>query len=308
MHFNNLIGQYYTWEIISQGNKDPKRENFLGTFGRIRPTGLSAQKGEVSLPLYRIDEISKRSSLMVTTKGFGSKTAQKLRLDEIRVVIMGICLFDGFWKAFTVSGDQIRLILSEERRKLTPNSNIQRVEIPVEPGDYHQRMITFQRLILEEVKKKWDGVEVYYHLPLTEYQRYLENLFSWEWKEKVKGPLLAFTEKVREEVKTNLPGVKFLDPLRTNREEVTTLQIRNNLSPETASYLWPYLDFSRKGPVLGIEDLTEYTLLSVGERVAKNWDTRSQIEMYGVFGVLGIPHPYISPESYSSDREVIIVQ
>lgn len=301
--------KYRNWSIVSQpapGKADQKRGDFLRSiFGEeIAQSDFVAMRGDTVLSLFESE--SEIPSLFLTARGFGrNESAKQLTGDLNDPIIMGICLWDRRWRIQTGQGKLYSPTYFKDREAIAlEQPRITRIEIPSSFGLYYSRLISLQKRAiegigkaLEGVRKRFDVRRVVYHLPLREYEIYVERLpLGMEGKEMMKRELWDFATRLKAKIVKEIGDVSFISPLEEHPREVEEIRrIDPSMPLEVASFVHPYLLFGETS-CIGIEDLTEYSLLASAERIARRKGLSKRFSIKGIFSILAVPFPYDHPE------------
>lgn len=297
------MANYHSWQVARATKYDPRREEFLEGMG----LGPLVQKGivvrendDTTLPLYSSNGFN------LTVSGFGPKAAKKLNVAKYSpdVVIGGICLWDGRWQAETEEAS-FKLALKEEHSEACAQGDIERIIVPDGPGIYHLALLKFQKAIWEIICERWKRASILYHFPDIEYSMYILDLpVPNKVKEKLKEELSVFNQQLSELVHSVFPEAEIMNPLEDNTHLVGQLSAEHNIPLPLASFVYPYFKSMKEGKkVAGIEDMVEYSLPSMASGMLKR-SGATPPPVIVVFGVLDVPHPFLSTEGPKKVIEV----
>lgn len=305
--------KYRNWSILTQpetGKSDQKRENFLrGILGEeIVQSDFVAMRGDTTLPLFESE--SGLPSLFLTARGFGKKQGTKQLTGDINVpIITGICLWDRRWKVQTGDGKVYSPTYFEDREAIAlEQPRIVSIEIPLSFGLYYSRLISLQKKAIEGIgkalkgsRRRFDVGRVIYHLPVREYEIYIERLpLNMEDKEMMKRELWDFATRLQTKIVKEIGDVSFISPLDDHAKEIEQIRrIDPSMPLEVASFVHPYVSLGETG-CIGIEDLTEYSLLASAERIVRRKGLNKWLSIRGIFSILAMPFPYDHPEGEES--------
>jgi len=300
--------KYRNWSILNQpepGKADQKRGDFLrGILGEeIAQSDFVAARGDTVLPLF--ESASGSPSLFLTARGFGKKQGAKdLTGDMSAPIITGICLWDRRWKLQTTEGKFYSPTYFEDREAIAlEQPRIARIEIPSTFGLYYSRIISLQKKVIEGIQsgmqsmgRRFDAGSIFYHLPVREYEIYIDRLpVESRTKEVMKQQLGDFAARLKARIGEEIGDVSFISPLDDHAKEVEEIRRIDPMPLEVASFVYPYSSLGETG-CIGIEDLTEYSLLASAERIARRKGLSKWLSIRSIFAILAMPFPYDHPE------------
>lgn len=299
---------YYTWNVMPDLSlkRNDKRHLFLRSlFGNCveqlpafveQARTFGADDG-VRLPLFRLGQH------MVTAKGFGGNRARKLKTFESPpTVVMGVCLWNANWQLVDKNSSVYRLVLQTDRDRVNSicSGEFALLRVPNAVGLYQRRIISLQREVLTGLRQMWPSCRVVYHLPFTEYLRFVRELpVRNHVRIRLEDRLCGHCDQVRQMVVSELGLISFVDPLEEDPFRVKEIQQSAKVTPEIASFLYPYCEAHEW--CVGVEDMVEYSLPSRAERL-----TNRQSHIVCLFGLLGFPHPYMDPSVDEVCEEIVL--
>jgi hypothetical protein len=226
---------------------------------------------------------------------------------EPRVILGGVCLYTAAWAvrfaaaadggaprplSLGLPGDLARIL-----KYLKKGRPIATIQLPTQPGLYHQRLIPWQA----EVLSRFPGVEaVHYTLPVPDYHGYILH-FEAALGQPLPGlhaALEAYAQSIKDyqqqvwgdliaKVHYDLPGSPDLKKVNTASRE-NDLQL--------------YLQAVNRERVMGMEDLPEVALAA---EVAR----RTGILIPCAVSVLGLPDPYLArDDAFAACQQVKLAE
>ena len=211
---------------------------------------------------------------------------------EPRLILGGVCLYTAAWAvrfAATADGVTPRPLslglpgdLERILHLLKKGRSIVAIQLPTQPGLYHQRLIPWQA----EVLARFPGVEaVYYTLPVPDYHGYIQH-FEAALGQPLPGlhaALEAYAQSIKDyqrQVWGDLMAKVHYDlPGNPDLKKVNTTSRENDLKL--------YLQAVNQERVMGMEDLPEVALAA---EVARRTGTLIPCAV----SVLGLPDPYLA--------------
>lgn len=221
---------------------------------------------------------------------------------NIQCVIGGICLWCHRWTVYFEAFDSKsqparRYPASEIDRKEVverilkggKGSQVTHMDVPIEPRAYHVRTIERQA----RAAREFEVGEIYYHVPVTEYHRYIAEIEAALGRQlpELHALLDQFAEKIRKLILEKFAGIKviFIDPTPFSNGD------------SNGSFVFPYwypelLGIDPDG-LVGLENMVEVRL---------SWEALqrggSLVPVYAI--ATGIPYPY---REKSSDMNGVVV-
>lgn len=214
-----------------------------------------------------------------------------------RSVVAGICLYDNRWMVeFTRQGlnpeknppARRSLVIQKERedayKRLAAGQRLSQMQVPLFPGEYHKRLLTWQAAKLRLLKPS----VVLFHLPVLEYHAYVAKL------EELSGQAMPTAHQQVEEftrllmmLQSAVYGPELMSLIRYIRPlEMGAQKLED-------SWSFPYLHPEAFGvdpeTLLGLEDLAEL-------RIALTVQQSTQRTVPVLSCVMGERHPYFENE------------
>jgi hypothetical protein len=216
---------------------------------------------------------------------------------EPRLILGGVCLYTAAWAVrFATAADSVTprplsLALPGDLERilkfLKKGRPIAAIQLPTQPGLYHQRLIHWQA----EVLARFPGVEaVHYTLPLPDYHGYIQH-FEAALGQPLPGlhaALDVYAQSIKDYMRQvwgdQIAKVQYDTPGSPDLKKVNTASRENDLQL--------YLRAVKQERVMGMEDLPEVAL---AHEVAR----RTGILIPCAVSVLGLPDPYLARDDAS---------